>query len=151
MLVGEPRKWCRVRNLAEERRQKKRERTRGNSISRRKSAATCRKVSRRAKVAWRKGKLVRKFRTQGNCGSRKALAVARREMTHRAEVARRRGHDGKRYDQDCVAPGTQEGRTVGMRRWKCPECNNGMRGRGLKQQLRGNERINNSSVRRELL
>jgi hypothetical protein len=51
MLVGEPRKRRRVCNLAAECCQKMRERTRGNSGSRRKSAATCRKVSHHAKVA----------------------------------------------------------------------------------------------------
>jgi hypothetical protein len=54
MPVGEPRKRRRVRNLAAEHRQKWKERTQGNRGSRRKSAAACRKVSRRAKVAWRK-------------------------------------------------------------------------------------------------
>jgi hypothetical protein len=64
-----------------------RERTRGNSGSRNKLAAACRKVSCHAKVAWRKRKLVSKVQTQGNCGLRKELAVACREMTHRAEMA----------------------------------------------------------------
>jgi hypothetical protein len=83
--VEELRKRRRVRNLAAERRQKMKERIRGKSGSRRKSAAACRKVSRRAKVAWRKKKLVRRIRTQENCEPRKELAVARREMTHRAK------------------------------------------------------------------
>jgi hypothetical protein len=48
--VGGLRKWCRVRNLAAFRCQKMRERTQGKTGSRRNSAATCRKVSRRAKV-----------------------------------------------------------------------------------------------------
>jgi hypothetical protein len=59
MPVGEPRKRHRVQNLAAERRQKMKERTRGKSGSRRKFAAACRKVSHRAKMAWRKRKLVR--------------------------------------------------------------------------------------------
>jgi hypothetical protein len=54
MPVGEPRNRCRVRSLAAERRQKREERTQGNRGSRRKSASACRKVSRRAKVAWHK-------------------------------------------------------------------------------------------------
>jgi hypothetical protein len=54
MPVGEPRKRRRVKNLAAERRQKGKKRTRGNRGSRRKSAAACRKVFRRPKVAWRK-------------------------------------------------------------------------------------------------
>jgi hypothetical protein len=102
MPVGGLRKPRRVRNLDAERSQKLKERTRGNSGSRRKLAAACRKVSRRAKVGWRKRKLVRRIRTQGNYGWRKEFVVARREMTHRAEVARRRGHDRERYDQDNV-------------------------------------------------
>jgi hypothetical protein len=143
MPVREPRKRRRVRNLAAERRQKRKERSRVNSGSKKKLAAACRKVSRRAKVAWRKRKLVRKIRIQANRESRKELAVARREMTHRAEVAWWREHDRKRYNQDNVAARSPRERTSGMRRWKGPECNNGMRDRGLKQQLRGNERINN--------
>jgi hypothetical protein len=51
MLVREPRKRRRVWSLAVERRQKQKERTRGNCGSRRKSAAACRKVSRCARVA----------------------------------------------------------------------------------------------------
>jgi hypothetical protein len=50
MPVGEPRKWRRVCNLAVERSQKMKERTRGKSRFKRKLAATCRKVSRHAKV-----------------------------------------------------------------------------------------------------
>jgi hypothetical protein len=49
--VRGPRKRRRVCSLAAERRQKMRERTRGNRGSRRKSTAACRKLSRRAKVA----------------------------------------------------------------------------------------------------
>jgi hypothetical protein len=37
-----------------------------------------------------------------------------------------------------------------MRLWKGPGCNNGMRDEDLKQKLRGNERINNSGIRRLL-
>jgi hypothetical protein len=51
MPVGEPRKRYSVCNLAAECRQKMRERNRGNSGSRRKSFVTCRKMTRRAKVA----------------------------------------------------------------------------------------------------
>jgi hypothetical protein len=63
MPVGEPRKRHRVSNLAAERLQKRKKKTRGNIGSRRKLAAACRKVSRRAKVAWRKKKLFRKIGT----------------------------------------------------------------------------------------
>jgi hypothetical protein len=60
MPVGAPRKRRRVCNLAAERRQKMKTRTRRNSGSRRKLDAACRKVSRRTKVAWRKRNLIRK-------------------------------------------------------------------------------------------
>jgi hypothetical protein len=59
MLVGELRKRLRVQNLVVECHQKRKKRTRGNRESRIKSATTCRKVSRCAKVAWQKRKLVR--------------------------------------------------------------------------------------------
>jgi hypothetical protein len=125
--VGEPRKLRRVCNLAMDHHQKMRERDWGNSGFSRKLAAACRKVSRYAKVAWRKRKLVRKIRTQGNYGSRKETAVARREMTHCAEVARRRGHNPKRYDQDTVAPRTPKGRTSRIRRCKGLEFSSDIR------------------------
>jgi hypothetical protein len=115
--------------------------------SRRKLVAVCRKVSRGAKVAWRKINLIRKIRIQASRESRMELAVARRKMIRRAKVAQRRVHDRKRYDQENVAPRTPKGQTSGMRLRKGPECKNGMRDRGLKQQLRGNERINNSRIR----
>jgi hypothetical protein len=53
MPVGEPRKRRSVQNVAAERRQKRKERTRRHRGSRRMSAAACRNVSRRAKVTWR--------------------------------------------------------------------------------------------------
>jgi hypothetical protein len=47
-----------------------------HSESKRKLTAACRKVSRRAKVAWRQRKLVRKFATQENCGPRKSSPLS---------------------------------------------------------------------------
>jgi hypothetical protein len=70
MPVGGQRKRRRDCNLAAERRQKMKERTRGYSGSRKTSAAVCRKVSRRAKVAWRKRNLIRKIRIQASCEPR---------------------------------------------------------------------------------
>jgi hypothetical protein len=66
MPVGEPRKRRRVCNLASERSQKKKKRTRGKSGSRRKYAAAGRKVSRRAKLAWRKRNIDGKECTRAN-------------------------------------------------------------------------------------
>jgi hypothetical protein len=62
-------------------------------------------------------------------------------MTHSTKVAQCRGYDRKRYDQDYVVQETWKGRTFGKRRWKGPECNNGIRDRDLRQQLRGSKRI----------
>jgi hypothetical protein len=87
--VGEPRKRRRVRNLAAERRQKMKERTREISESRRKLTAACRKVSRREEVAWRKMNLFRNVRTLEKCGLRKEFAAARIRTTRCAKVARR--------------------------------------------------------------
>jgi hypothetical protein len=66
MPVGEPRKWRRVQNLAAEHHQKMKESTRGKSGYGRKSAAACRKVSRCAKVAWRKRNIARKECTRAS-------------------------------------------------------------------------------------
>jgi hypothetical protein len=104
MLVGVPRKRRRVRNLAAECRQKRKERTRGNRGSKRKLAAACRKVSRCAKVTWRKRNLFRKIRTLEKCGRRKEFA-ARVRTTRCAKVARRKGR-------------SYEGPSVEQGRWK---------------------------------
>jgi hypothetical protein len=136
MPVGEPRKRRRIHKLAAERRQKIKDKTRGNHEFKRKSPAACRMVSRRAAVARRKGNTFRRLQSRENCGSRRKFASARRGMTQRAEVARRREQGHKTYDQDCVAPGFPEGRTSRIKRWKGPECSKGSRDRGLRQQLR---------------
>jgi hypothetical protein len=62
-------------------------------------------------------------RTQGDGGSRKKLAVARRRTTRRSVPARHRGRSRK-------------GQTVEKRRWKGPECNNGIKDREARRQLR---------------
>jgi hypothetical protein len=61
MPVREPRRQRRVHNLAAERSQKRKERTRGVCGSRSKLAAACRKVSCHATVAWRRKNAVRKM------------------------------------------------------------------------------------------
>jgi hypothetical protein len=63
MPVRGPRMQRRVCSLSAECRQKMKERTQGNSGSRRKSASACRKVSRHAKVAWQKRNIIRKILT----------------------------------------------------------------------------------------
>jgi hypothetical protein len=99
--VREPRKRRRVRNLAAEHHQKQKERTRGYSGSRKKSAAICRKVSCRANVARGKRNLIRKIQVQASQESRKELAVAHREMMHCAKVAwcKERSREGPSVEQ----------------------------------------------------
>jgi C1A family cysteine protease len=92
MPVREPRKQRRVRNLIEEHCQKMKESTQGKSGCRRKSAATCRKVSRHAKVAWQKRNLIRNVQTQMNCGACKKFVATGSKMTHCAKVAWRKGN-----------------------------------------------------------
>jgi hypothetical protein len=87
MPVEEPRKRCRVRNLAAKCRQKRKERTGENRGSRRKLAAACRKVSCHAKVAWRKRKLITRSGTQENCGLLKEFSPTGIRMTHHVKVA----------------------------------------------------------------
>jgi hypothetical protein len=85
------------------------------------------------------------------------LAIARRGMIRRAGVAwhKGRGHKGLTVEQrrrknrtrDIVARGTSKGRTFGKRRRAQPECNNGIRNRGLKERLRlGSRRTLNKTV-----
>jgi hypothetical protein len=117
MPVRGPRKLHRVCNLATECCQKMRERTRGNSGSRRKSAAACRKVSRNAKVAWGKRNLIRKIQTLEKCGQRMEFAAARIRINRCAKVARCKGcgYEGPSVEQgqrnnktrNTIARGTQ--------------------------------------------
>jgi hypothetical protein len=96
MPVGEPRKRRRVRSLAAECSQKRKERTRGKRGSRRQSAAACRKLSHCARVAWHRKSVVRKIGTQENCGPCKEFAATGIRVTHCAKVARHKGrtHEG---------------------------------------------------------
>jgi hypothetical protein len=88
MLVGEPRKWRRDRNLAAERGQKMKERTRGKR--RIQEEVGCHLQE--GVPPWRKRNLVRRIGTQENCGSRKKFSPTGIRMTHRAKVARRKGN-----------------------------------------------------------
>jgi hypothetical protein len=125
MPVGEPRKRRRVRSLATERRQKQKERTRENCGSRRKSAATCRKVSHCARVAWHRKSVVRNIGTQENCGPPKEFAAAGVRATRCAKVARCKGrsHEGPLVQQERrktqtrikFARASRKGRTLRMR------------------------------------
>jgi hypothetical protein len=158
MPVGEPRKRRRVRSLAVERHQKQKERTRGNRGSRRKSAATCRKVSHCARVAWHRKSVVRKIGTQENCGPRKEFAAARIRATRCAKGARRKGrsHEGlsvqweRRETQTRIKfpRASRKGRTLGMRQLMSLEGTNGTRNRDFKEQLHlGHERTTSGIYR----
>jgi hypothetical protein len=110
MPVGGLRKRCRVWNLATKHHQKLKERTQGYCGSRRKLAATCRKVSCCAKVAWQKRNFFKNIQTQGNCGPRKELSAGR-NMTHCAAVARCKGNFvRKRLTRDNVEQETRKRR-----------------------------------------
>jgi hypothetical protein len=76
MSVRGLRKLCRVRNLAAERRQKPKERTRGYCGSRKTVTVAGRRTSRHASVAWRKRNLCRRIGTLEKCGRRKDFPAA---------------------------------------------------------------------------
>jgi hypothetical protein len=97
-------KQHRGRRLPAGRRGEPKELTRGDCGSRRKLAAACRKVSRRAAVARRKGKFFRNIWTQGNYGPRRELAAAGIRMTHTAKVAQRKGRglQGRSHEEPSV-------------------------------------------------
>jgi hypothetical protein len=63
------------RRMAAGRRAKPKKPTRGDCGSRGRFVAACRKVSRRAAVAWRRRNIFRDIGTQGNCGPRQELGL----------------------------------------------------------------------------
>jgi hypothetical protein len=127
---GTMKKRRRGRHIAAGQRGESKELTRGNCGSRRKLAAACRKLSRRSAVTRCKGNVFGGIRTQGNCGPRKELATAGKKITRCARVARY-----KKQNKAVVAPRSPKGRTFAKRRWKCPECNRGIRNTGTRRQL----------------
>jgi hypothetical protein len=123
----------RGRRVAAGRRGKPKELTRSDCGSRGLLAAACRKVSRRATVAWRKRNISGKIRTQGSCGPRQALGAARiRMMTLRAKVTRRK----KTRTRDEVIRGTLRKRTYGRRRQPNPERKNGTEDPDIRRRMR---------------
>jgi hypothetical protein len=132
MQVGELRKRRRFCSRAAKRRQKRKERILGNRGSRRKSAAACRKLTRRVKVAWRKRNHFRNVQTQRNCGPRKRLTVtSSRKMTSDATW-----HGAVKMSSGRTGP--EPGKTRNpetMKRQvktvKGPESSNGTRSRGV--------------------
>jgi hypothetical protein len=146
MSVGALRKRHRVRNLAAELRQKRKERTRGYRGSRRKVAASCRKLSGRARVAWQKRNTIRNIRTLEKCGRRKGFAAAGIRTTRCAKVARHMGRShegpsveqGRRKDQTKIkfATGTRQGWTFERTLQVDPEGSTGGKDPNTRRQLR---------------
>jgi hypothetical protein len=93
------------------RRGEPKELTRGDRGSRKKLAATCRKASRRATVAWLKRNVFRKFWTHGNCGLRKEVTASRKKFAQRSPT-------GGAFESRCR---------------RGPECSNGIRDRGRRR------------------
>jgi hypothetical protein len=124
--VKERKKQQRGRKLTAGRGGEPKELSRGICGSR-KLAATCRKVSHRATVAWRKRNIFRKIRTQGNCGPQKGLAAAGRKIILCAKVSRRKGHRRKERHKDDVAPRSTKGRTLEKRQRSRKEGGKGPR------------------------
>jgi hypothetical protein len=114
----------RGKKQAAERRKEPKELTRGICRSRMKLAAACRKVYRRATVAWRKRIIFGKSSTQRNCGQRKEVSTAGIKITRCA------GHRHMDKKKDNAKQETPK-RTEKNRCWKYPECNMGIRDRGL--------------------
>jgi hypothetical protein len=92
-------------------------------------AAACRKVSRHARVAWRKRKVFRKSWINGNCEPRKEVTTAGRKITRCA------GQKHKVQNKDDVSPKTPKGGTYEKRLWRSPECKKGIRRRDIEEPL----------------
>jgi hypothetical protein len=150
MPVVGPKNQCRVKNLAADSRQKRKDGTRRIHESRRKLAASCRKVSHCAAVAWRKRNIFRKIRTKENCGLHKELTVAGRRMTRRARVAWcRENFVRKEWTKNQAEQGTPKPRKDGKRLWKGQEFNDGLR-EGLRKQPRSEIGTKDPDTRRQL-
>jgi hypothetical protein len=106
-------------------------------------------VSSCATVAWQKRNLLRKIRTQENCGQHKEFPAAGIRMTRCAKEARGREHRLQRQG-NYIAPRTRKGRMEGNKRLKGPECKNGIRDRGIRQQLCSETGIKDPGTRRQL-
>jgi hypothetical protein len=126
MPVGEPRKRRRVQYLATQSHWLRKDRTRGNHGSRRTSPAACRKVYRRAKVAWRNRNIVRNNWTQKHCGALNELNAARMRTSRCADVPRGKGNVGKTRTRNNAVRGTSKQWTYRRRQRASQPCNSGM-------------------------
>lgn len=155
----------RGRHQAAARRGKPKELSRGDCGSRRKLAAACSKMSRRAAVAWRKRNVSRNICTEKNYGPRQELGAGGIRMTLRAKVTQRKeaelqghSHEGQSVEQgrksqtrNKFAEGTQKGRTLRRRQLIRQEGINGNRNRDFEEQPRlKNERTTSDIYRKEV-
>jgi hypothetical protein len=110
---------------------------RGDGESRRKLAAACRKVSRRAAVAWRRRNIFWDIRTQGNCGPRQELGAAGIMVTLRARLERRKGTFARKDPtRDYEEQGACKERAFGERHRTKPTGSQGVRNESSRQQGR---------------
>jgi hypothetical protein len=111
-------------------------------------AAACKKITRRATVAWRKRKVLRRIGTQEICEQRSKLTAAGIKVTHHAGVAWPRE---KFVRKDCTRnktkQKTQTRRNNGKRLRKGLVCNNGLRNQRLSTQQRGKTGIKDPRTR----
>jgi hypothetical protein len=131
----------RARKPAAGRREEPNELTRGDCGSGKKLAAACKKITRRATVAWRKKNVFRKIVSQENCGPRSTLTAAGIMNTRHASVAWPRE---KFVRKDCTRNQRQQATAKGRKDgglWNSPKCNSGIKDPRRRQQLRpGNEK-----------
>jgi hypothetical protein len=134
MPVGGPKKRRRDRNPDARHRGKPKERTQGKDGCRKNLVAARRGTTRRAAVARRRRNFCTQERNTIKCGLLKQLVAARKGTTRSAAVARRRGEFVKKdRTRNQAERGTPERRKDEERLWKGPECNSGIRDRGLRQ------------------
>jgi hypothetical protein len=77
-----------------------------------------------------------KKRSQDSVGSRQKVSAARKRVIRRAIPAVRKGNIRKGPGKDGSARGAPKGRRLQKTHRIIPECNNGIRNRGPKDQLR---------------
>jgi hypothetical protein len=142
MPVRGLKKQRRDRTLAAGHRQKPKRRIQATCESRRRLIVAGKKITRHATVAWRKRNVFRRIGTQGICGPRSTLTAAGIMMTRHARVAWRKE---KFVRKDCTTDKAEQETPKRLNGGKRPRkglvCNNGIRDRGLREQLRGRMRI----------
>jgi hypothetical protein len=92
-----------------------------------------------------------KEKTQGYCGSQKRVTIANRRIPCHARVAWRRDKVVRKdRTRNQAERGTPKRQNDGKRLWKGLECNNGIRGRGLRQHLQRRMRLKDPGTRQQL-